>query len=354
MDKQLTAYESACIFVELSPGPDKLLDEAVARLHEIDKLIAKGNNMKPWVCELCYNTHSGDEDLPKTWHLILQSVICPECVILAKKEKKYIPDMKGRCYAPTGREDPRLYTSFTEKESPTIERIKHAASKVGDTVGRGRDHAQIYLSKEKGFFRGSKQGFETTAGRFVTRREAAEIAFKAGQIPKWEEGQILISEELWSTGPYEWNMEQGYHKPPVERCGGSGKEPKGEAGDYTKDEIDEFLRAANSDLGTKKYIGQQMIPDYAKAVIIGQQQQSHVNRLEDENRQWQETVKAVQEHHDNLKRKVEEYESLILSGEKVIREYKEKLHDQVNTATLKELDVFLTHTNELSKLKRKY
>lgn len=41
------------------------------------------------------------------------------------------------------------------------------------------------------------QGFLTSAGRFVGRREAAGIAVEAGQInePKW--GSDLYSEDLW-------------------------------------------------------------------------------------------------------------------------------------------------------------
>lgn len=41
------------------------------------------------------------------------------------------------------------------------------------------------------------QGFTTSTGRFVGRKEAAEIAVAAGQIkaPKW--GDVLYSEDLW-------------------------------------------------------------------------------------------------------------------------------------------------------------
>ncbi len=40
-----------------------------------------------------------------------------------------------------------------------------------------------------------EQGFVTSAGRFVSRKEAAEIAFAAGQIE--EEKDILFSEDVW-------------------------------------------------------------------------------------------------------------------------------------------------------------
>lgn len=42
------------------------------------------------------------------------------------------------------------------------------------------------------------QGFLTSHNRWVTRNEAGEIAFKAGQIPK---AKYLFSEDLWNF-PY--------------------------------------------------------------------------------------------------------------------------------------------------------
>jgi hypothetical protein len=41
------------------------------------------------------------------------------------------------------------------------------------------------------------QGFITTTGRFVTRKEAAQIVVESGQIkePKWP--PVLFSEDLW-------------------------------------------------------------------------------------------------------------------------------------------------------------
>jgi hypothetical protein len=41
------------------------------------------------------------------------------------------------------------------------------------------------------------QGFITNKNKFVTRIEAAKIAFDAGQIPGWKEGDSLQSEEMW-------------------------------------------------------------------------------------------------------------------------------------------------------------
>ena len=43
---------------------------------------------------------------------------------------------------------------------------------------------------------------------------------------------------------------------------------------YTQEQITEFLRAANRDLGSGKYTGDDMIPDYCKAVNIGMQLQT--------------------------------------------------------------------------------
>lgn len=63
-----------------------------------------------------------------------------------------------------------------------------------------------YLSKErraeigKEQFAGRNQGFLTSRGRFVDRREAFEIALKAKQIPEeWDEDtpKTLISEDLY-------------------------------------------------------------------------------------------------------------------------------------------------------------
>ena len=61
---------------------------------------------------------------------------------------------------------------------------------------------------------------------------------------------------------------------------------------YTGKEITGFLKAANSDLGSGKYSGDEILPDYCKAVIIGEQLQieiedwgkSHVKMLEHEKR----------------------------------------------------------------------
>jgi len=64
--------------------------------------------------------------------------------------------------------------------------IIHAAIKYKDKVWTGTRHALIrdQMLREVGQFQLTldMQGFTTNNGRFVDRTEAADIAFKAGQI----------------------------------------------------------------------------------------------------------------------------------------------------------------------------
>ncbi len=55
------------------------------------------------------------------------------------------------------------------------------------------------------------------------------------------------------------------------------------AAKYTDKEIEDFLRAANWDLGSGKYKSKDLIQDYARSVIIGKQ-------LLKENRQLKELI----------------------------------------------------------------
>ncbi len=48
--------------------------------------------------------------------------------------------------------------------------------------------------------------------------------------------------------------------------------------EYTREDIESFLGQANLDLGSGKYSGDDMIPDYAKAVLIGKQLQADLQR----------------------------------------------------------------------------
>lgn len=41
------------------------------------------------------------------------------------------------------------------------------------------------------------QGFITSAGRFVNRIEAFEVAWRAGQLDETKKGPELFSEDLW-------------------------------------------------------------------------------------------------------------------------------------------------------------
>ena len=61
--------------------------------------------------------------------------------------------------------------------------------------------------------RTQSRAFLTSERRFVDRFGGAAIAFQAGQIPKWEFGQGMLSEELWcprSGGKHIYNEEAGY------------------------------------------------------------------------------------------------------------------------------------------------
>jgi hypothetical protein len=85
-------------------------------------------------------------------------------------------------------------------------KIKSAAIKTKDgRVFVGRSHAEIFqMMKDCGVVcnRGCVQGFvtDTGIGDFVDRKEAAQIAFDAGQTNRLE--SVLFSEDL--TGDWPW------------------------------------------------------------------------------------------------------------------------------------------------------
>jgi len=99
------------------------------------------------------------------------------------------------------------------------ERILHAAVKSEPLLGRriffGKCHADCFF---KGHNMGVKmsgkaddQGFLTNKGRYVTRSEAAKIAFEQGQILR--PTGYLISEDLWhrhDNGRYDHDEIKGY------------------------------------------------------------------------------------------------------------------------------------------------
>ena len=75
--------------------------------------------------------------------------------------------------------------------------IKEAAIKLNGKIYTGRRHNEILCDKSrpKGFLKYGTQGFITDAGEFVTRMQAAKIAFDCGQIT--EPARILFSEDLY-------------------------------------------------------------------------------------------------------------------------------------------------------------
>ncbi len=81
-----------------------------------------------------------------------------------------------------------------------IEKIWLAAIKANDgKVFTGKNHSDCILTAIKinclaEHFSQDKQGFVTTANRYVNRKEAAQIAYEAGQIKSPQD--ILISEDL--------------------------------------------------------------------------------------------------------------------------------------------------------------
>lgn len=84
-------------------------------------------------------------------------------------------------------------------------KIKCAAIKRNDgIIVEGRSHAECIQKLPSGTCkRGKVMGFVTDDGTFVDRKEAARIAFNAGQIPK--QVTVLFSEDL--TGDWPWKKE---------------------------------------------------------------------------------------------------------------------------------------------------
>ena len=82
-----------------------------------------------------------------------------------------------------------------------IEKIKCAATRHGDHIIAGENHAEcLRIAQAAGFETADHrmgQGFLTTAMRFVLRREALAIATKMGQIVnKHKPDDVLLSEDL--------------------------------------------------------------------------------------------------------------------------------------------------------------
>ena len=76
-----------------------------------------------------------------------------------------------------------------------MRKIVAAAIRKDDKIYEGKRHHEIINSHPPGFFQGCHQGFVTNDGFFVTREEAAEIAFLCGQLRRPK--RALFSEDLW-------------------------------------------------------------------------------------------------------------------------------------------------------------
>ena len=74
------------------------------------------------------------------------------------------------------------------------EKIKAAAIKRSDgVISTHISHCAIISHSPEGTCKeGSSQGFITTTGRFVDRKEAAEIALSSGQISKSEDNFLML------------------------------------------------------------------------------------------------------------------------------------------------------------------
>jgi len=82
----------------------------------------------------------------------------------------------------------------------TTERITQAAVRFGDNqILTGTRHSEILFDlfeKYPELYRTKEEGFLTSTGRFVDRKDAINIALKSGQIKKTPETGRLISEDL--------------------------------------------------------------------------------------------------------------------------------------------------------------
>jgi len=99
--------------------------------------------------------------------------------------------------------------SLRDPERPQPLQVSQAAIQHQDgtvfTVPRPGRHGNVFqlMLAERGLgaYKGSIQGFVTNLGQFVTRKEAAQIAFrekqyKPEQMPD-EPQQTLMTEDLW-------------------------------------------------------------------------------------------------------------------------------------------------------------
>lgn len=101
--------------------------------------------------------------------------------------------------------------------SNELEYIKHAAIITeNDLIIIGKSHADCIHKAIENKLRAKRdakaQGFFTNTGRYISRFEAAVIAFKAKQIDS--PINILFSEDLWSerhNGKFNYDGDMGYY-----------------------------------------------------------------------------------------------------------------------------------------------
>lgn len=100
--------------------------------------------------------------------------------------------------------------------SEETELIKHAAVKSEEgNIFIGKHHADCFMKahyiKIKMSRKADDQGFMTNLGRYVDRKEGANIALIAGQIDA--PTKILFSEDLWCPtycGKHDYSETKGY------------------------------------------------------------------------------------------------------------------------------------------------
>jgi hypothetical protein len=77
-----------------------------------------------------------------------------------------------------------------------------AAVQYKKKIVLGHNHGDILQNILKGnpdnpqYVDQAMQGFIDNHGQFLSRQDAARVAFEAGQIKEYKENQILLSEEL--------------------------------------------------------------------------------------------------------------------------------------------------------------
>ena len=90
------------------------------------------------------------------------------------------------------------------------EYIKHAANLYSDgQMFIGKSHAECFskTSRQDNCI----QGFLTSEDKFVNRREAGVIAWKAKQIRHNPKGRVIISEDIWFYGYSGYDSVKGYY-----------------------------------------------------------------------------------------------------------------------------------------------